>query len=263
MRTLVLAAILIHAASAASAQSDPGPDSVHLPYDRSYPTVRIGDQRWMTENLGAPRFANGDSIPEAKSASEWEEAWEAERPAWSYYEGNSAYGDVYGKLYNRAAVRDDRGLCPDGWRVPTDRDWKRLEIHLGLPTGEAEDAGWRGDMGGRLKSTRATPDPHPRWDPPNTGATNESGFSALPGGYRTGRPNYSEQQQASFRMLGSEASYWDAEGGGRALAADRAGVFRGDSRITAGFGLAVRCVSEAESGPIGEKSAGGDRVEGQ
>lgn len=252
MRTIALAATIFQLTTALSAQSGPMTDSLAVPHDRSYPTVRIGHQWWMAENLSAQRFANGDLIPEARSALEWEEASRVGRPAWSYYQGDLAYGAAYGTLYNRAAVRDDRGLCPDGWRVPSDRDWQRLERHLGLRAAEAKQTGWRGDLDGALKSTRAAPDPHPRWDLPDTRVTNESGFSALPGGYRTGRPNYSEQRQGSFRMLGREAAYWDAEGGGRALGTERIGVFRGDSSLSAGFGFAVRCVADADAGPIEE-----------
>ncbi len=244
MQTIFFSVIIIIAGSGLSDQFETESGLYRLSHDQNYQTVRIGDQVWMAENLNAHYFNNGDSIPEAKSAQEWEAAWEAGQPAWTYYEEKPAYGNNYGKLYNRAAIHDARGLCPKGSHVPTDQDWRQLEIYIGLLSDEADSYGWRGTIAGKLKSTRVAPGPHPRWDLPNAGATNTTGFSALPGGYRTGRPNYAEQQQSSFRKLGNEASFWSAEGGGRALAAERTEIFRGSSKISDGFGLAVRCVSD-------------------
>lgn len=217
--------------------------SRRFPNDQIYQTVRIGDQVWMAENMNSQYFSNGDSIPEAKSSQEWEAACDAGQPAWTYYEGSPAYGSFYGKLYNLAAILDGRGLCPNGSHVPTEQDWKQLEVHIGLSSDEVDANGWRGSVAGKLKSTRVAPGLHPRWNLPNIGATNATGFSALPGGYRTGRPNYAEQQQGSYRMLGKEATFWNAEGGGRALSTERVGIFRGGSQISSGFGFAVRCVS--------------------
>lgn len=205
-------------------------------------TVVIGNQVWMTENLNTSHFKNGEQIPEAKTAKEWEKAREDGIPVWSYYDGDSDNGEAYGRLYNLEAIQDERGICPDSWLVPTDSNWKHLELHLGLDKQEVEKTGWRGDAGGKLKSGRMVPKSHPRWDLPNTDASNSSGFSALPGGYRTGNPNYAEQQENSFRFLGKEAAFWYAEGGGRALSSERADIFRGGPNLTKGFGFAVRCV---------------------
>jgi uncharacterized protein (TIGR02145 family) len=78
-----------------------------------------------------------------------------------------------------------QGVCPTGWHVPSDEEWKQLEIHLGITQHEVDGIGWRETVSsGKLKSTRTEPDPHPRWDSTNTDATNESRFSAFPGGYR-------------------------------------------------------------------------------
>ena len=93
-------------------------------------TVTIGTQVWMTENLDVAEFRNGDPIPEAKSNDEWFRAGREGKPAWCYYNNNSENGFKYGKLYNWYAVNDTRGLAPDGWRIPTDKDWVILAKYL-------------------------------------------------------------------------------------------------------------------------------------
>lgn len=208
----------------------------------SYRIVSIGEQVWMAENLNIRHFRNGDPISEAVSGEEWTRAREDGEPAWSHYDNDPTFGALYGKLYSREAIDDPRSLCPEGWRLPSEQDWRRLAIELGMSEDEAEEYGWRGSVAGKLKSTRTEPDPHPRWDAPNTPATNESGFSALPAGYRTGRPNYAEQQVNTFRMLGGEAVFWSAEGGAHAQWSDRAGIFRGSRKIAEGFGFSIRCI---------------------
>ena len=161
-------------------------------------TVSIGDQIWMCKNLNVAYFSNGDPIPEAKTEEEWLLAEDEEKPAWCYYDNDPANGEIYGKLYNWHAVHDPRGLAPKGWHVPSDAEWKELEMALGMSRTEADDTGERGIdadrglwiiikdfifrkkyAGGKLKEAGNS-----YWKSPNTGATNESGFSALPGGCR-------------------------------------------------------------------------------
>jgi uncharacterized protein (TIGR02145 family) len=130
-------------------------------------TIEIGEQVWMRENLDVSTFKNGDHIPEAQTSVMWEEYTAQRKPAWCYYEMDSANAKL-GKLYNWFAITDERGIAPDGWHVPSDEEWQTLIDYLG------------GDSiaGGKMK------DHDKFWESPNTGATNESGFSALPGGYR-------------------------------------------------------------------------------
>ena len=92
-----------------------------------YKTVTIGTQIWMKENLNVSTFRNGDPIPEAKTAEEWQAAGEAKQPAWCYYDNDSKNGVKYGKLYNWYAVNDSRGLAPVGWHVPDNDEWEVLE----------------------------------------------------------------------------------------------------------------------------------------
>ena len=128
-------------------------------------TITIGKQVWSTKNLDVSTFRNGDSIPEAKSIEEWNAYTQAEEPAWCYYENDVSNGIKYGKLYNFYAVADNRGLAPNGFHIPSDKEWKKLSDYLG-----GEDK-----AGAKMKSKEG-------WDE-NGNGTNSSGFSALPGGF--------------------------------------------------------------------------------
>jgi uncharacterized protein (TIGR02145 family) len=129
-----------------------------------YSTVLIGNQWWMAENLKAAYFADGSEIPNETSNVAW---INLSSPAWCNYE-NSASNDItYGKLYNWFTVASPQNVCPAGWHVPTDAEWTILIDYLG----------GQNVAGGKMKSTTG-------WNAPNTAATNESGFSGLPGGFR-------------------------------------------------------------------------------
>jgi len=96
-----------------------------------YPTITIGSQTWTARNLEVTKFRNGETIPEAKSLKKWENAGNEEKPAWCYYNYNSANGTKYGKLYNWYAVNDSRGISPEGLHIPSDAEWKILTDTLG------------------------------------------------------------------------------------------------------------------------------------
>ena len=138
--------------------------------NNSYNTVQIGTQCWTQSNLKTSKFRNGDNIPTGLSNSAWQNTTSG---AYAIYNNDPVNDGLYGKLYNHYAVTDTRGLCPTGWHVPTDAEWTTLENHLGGSS----------VAGGALKSTAMQPTPG-GWYPPNTGATNSSGFTALPGGLR-------------------------------------------------------------------------------
>jgi len=91
-----------------------------------FPSVKIGNQKWMTENLNVEYFRNGDPVPEVKSDSDWKRVGEDKKPAWCYYDNDSANGGIYGRLYNWYAVIDPRGLAPEGWHVSSDEEWSNL-----------------------------------------------------------------------------------------------------------------------------------------
>lgn len=160
-----------------------------------YPTVLFGDQCWMAANLKVAHYSDGSEIPNVTDNTAWRFL---NTGAWSNYENNTGYGATYGKLYNWFAAMDPRGICPQGWHVPTDADWKVLESTLGMPATELNDPGVRGEaqnVGGRMKSTSL-------WNAPNGGATNESGFSGLPGGARDGFST------GDFYSLGDYGNWW-------------------------------------------------------
>ena len=162
-----------------------------------YQTVKIGNQLWMAENLQVTKYRNGANIPTNLNLTQWRSTTSG---AYAIYPHDDVEGinsdtemvDAYGKLYNWYAVDDERGLCPTGWHVPTSGDWYILAGNLD---------GWS-VAGGKMKSTRAEPDPHPRWNSPNEGATNESGFSGLPGGSR--------DLFAGFNFIGTWGGWWSS-----------------------------------------------------
>jgi uncharacterized protein (TIGR02145 family) len=130
-----------------------------------YHIIKIGYQYWMAENLRTTKYNDGTSILRVIINS----AWNLTSGAYGWYNNDSATYEIpYGKLYNGYAVNSGK-LCPTGWHVPSDAEWKTLGTSLG---GE-------NIAGGKLKETGST-----HWSDPNIGATNEFGFSALPGGYR-------------------------------------------------------------------------------
>ena len=130
----------------------------------TYQSIRIGEQVWMDENLNTATFRNGDIIPEARTRSEWQQAFFDKRPACCYYGNDPANGETYGRLYNWFAVNDSRGLAPAGWHVPSDAEWQQLTNYLG----------GGGDAGLKMKNSSG-------WREDGNG-TNESQFSGLPGG---------------------------------------------------------------------------------
>jgi uncharacterized protein (TIGR02145 family) len=143
-----------------------------------YHTVKIGTQIWMVENLKVTHYRNGDPIPVMTNDSMWGELTNAAYCDYNNYPPNSK---IYGKLYNFYAVSSKRNLAPKGWHVPTEKEWETLEITLGMTKDTASKCfGFRGTTeGGQLKETDTI-----HWKGANIGATNSSGFTALPGGSR-------------------------------------------------------------------------------
>ena len=221
----------------------------------TYETVRILDRIWTAENLRVGHFRNGDPIPEATENDQWARAWGEKAPAWAHFDNDASFGSAYGKLYNNYAVVDSRGLCPEGWSVPTDSQWKDLERFIGIEAAEVDEIGYRGRNSGRLKSTRTEPDAHPRWLKPNTGADNQTGFSALPNGFRVGDAVNNRYQESEFYRMGAEASFWTSttttqgadsapsalRNWARGLDTSTEEIFRD---VAEGYGFSVRCIKD-------------------
>lgn len=179
---------------------------------QTYNTVEIGNQEWFAENLNY------------ETSNSW------------WYENNSANGDIYGRLYTWAAAMNGesssnsvpsgvQGVCPDGWHLPSDAEWTVLTDYLG---GESV-------AGGKMKEAGTA-----HWNAPNTGATNSSGFTALPGGYR--------YTYGDFLDLGSSGYWWSATEGSsvdawrRRLRAGNGIVYR--NFTSKGRAFSVRCVRD-------------------
>ncbi|MEW5925574.1 MAG: FISUMP domain-containing protein, partial [Candidatus Zixiibacteriota bacterium] len=131
-----------------------------------YHTIKIGSQWWMVENLRVTHYKNGDPIPNVTDNAEWGGLTTG---AYCDYSNNACYADAFGRLYNWHAVSDERDIAPDGWHVPSDAEWQILIDYLG---GSAV-------AGGKMKEAGFG-----HWTAPNTGATNECGFTGLPAGSR-------------------------------------------------------------------------------
>ena len=159
-------------------------------YDsNTYTTVQIGNQCWLRENMNAMHYSDGTALVDGTGAGQINEYSEVKY--WFYYGDSPSNGPVYGRLYTWTAAvnyswaitlpQKPQGICPVGWHIPGDDEWKTLESFLGMDAASLNDCRYyRGtDEGGKLKETGTS-----HWLPYNFGATNESGFSALPGGKR-------------------------------------------------------------------------------
>ena len=138
-----------------------------------YNTITIGSQVWMKENLKTTRYRNGDLIPNVTDPTQW---YNITTGAYCDYENDPVNSATYGRLYNWFAVNSGN-LAPAGWHIPSDAEWTTLENYLG----DAATAG------GKLKETGTA-----HWQSPNADATNQTGFTALPGGYRSSTGSFYE-----------------------------------------------------------------------
>jgi uncharacterized protein (TIGR02145 family) len=212
-----------------SCKKDPKQPSNHIPITdidgNVYQTIIIGNQTWMAENLKVTHFRNGDSISNPKDIYDW---ISINKAAFSIYNDLNSNSNVYGKLYNYYAVTDERGICPNGWHIPDTTEWTEL-IHS---LGGMELAG------GKLKSKEL-------WNTPNVGATNSSGFSALPAGHRIpqtigesysamGNYTYFWSKTQDYNSYNSAFTYY--------LAAEYNKISRYAYEFT--FGSSIRCIKD-------------------
>ena len=140
-----------------------------------YETIQIGEQVWMAENLKTTHYNDGSEIPTGYSGSE---GAQLETGAYAVYDDDPVNADVYGNLYNWYTVDDSRGICPENYHIPTDDEWYILLEYLGGASyGSGEN--WI-IAGGKMKDVGTIEDGDGLWYAPNEGATNESGFTAIP-----------------------------------------------------------------------------------
>ncbi len=206
-----------------------------------YQTVIIGNQEWMAENLRTTKFNNGDAIPTGHDAAAWVALMNTEDGTGSpAYAQNPEAIPEDGLLYNWFAAADSRNLCPTGWRVPTDDDWKTLETFAGMLEEELDEYTWRGaeaGVGTKLKSTRR-----------GMAGTDDYGFDAIPSGMRSGAGTYSTYGVDFFYWSSTEdprdvATYY-LNGVRRAVRNSRPDVVRqGNTKLG---GYAVRCVKDVD-----------------
>jgi uncharacterized protein (TIGR02145 family) len=193
-----------------------------------YPTVIIGNQEWMAENLRVTHYQNGDSIPLVIGSAAWSAL---ATDAQCYYNGTFTNVAVYGRLYNWYVVNDSRQVAPAGWHVPTDAEWYQLANFLG----DSATSGAYLKQAGNL-----------RWNAPNTGATNSSGFTALPSGYR--------DPGSSYGHLNLYNNFWTTTVNSttptlvyhRGMAYNHTEVLR--YLRTKNHGFAIRCVKNKSTG---------------
>lgn len=189
----------------------------------TYDIVEIGDQVWIAENLKTTKFNDGTDIPNVTGTDDW---IDLSSPGFCWYNNDeTTYGDTYGALYNYYAVTDPKGLCPTGYHVASDSEWATLITYVG---GEAV-------AGGKLKEEGTT-----HWTDPNTGATDEYSFTALPSGRRNNDGNF-------FYIMTngrwwSSTQYDNIDAWTRGMAFDDAAVDRDSRQKT--YGLSVRCVKD-------------------
>ncbi len=203
-----------------------------LTYDgRTYDLVEIGGQCWFADNLATDQYRNGESIPTGLDNATWSTTTNG---AYSIYNNDPINDSNYGKLYNWYTTVDTRGLCPTGWHVPSDCEWMYLEGALGMSVDDQETEGWRGtNEGGAMKATT-------NWTSPNTGATNSSGFTALPAGYC--------YHDGTYYFVGNYGYWWsstenDSNGAERRrLSYNNSNLLRNSVNKRGGY--SVRCVRD-------------------
>ena len=173
----------------------------------TYPTVTIGTQVWMAENLRTTKYRDGSNIPVVTDNTQWANNWNNGNPlsqpmmCWYNNDQTTYTANKFGALYNwyaiNPATNGNKNVCPTGWHVPTDAEWNVLIANLDPSYNPTATGTQSTTAGGKMKSTGTQ-----YWLSPNTGATNSSGWSGLPGGFRR---NY-----GPFNFIGDNGGWWSS-----------------------------------------------------
>jgi uncharacterized protein (TIGR02145 family) len=157
-----------------------------------YHTVIIGTQQWMVENLKVTRYRNGDTIPNVIDSLAW---YDLTTGAYCNYGNSPGKAITYGRLYNFYTISDTRNICPAGWHVPSSEEWTTLIDFLG-----GENV-----AGGKMKELGTT-----HWEWTYKDFTNDYGFTALPGGRRSGGddPYLDNEYKGRYAFFGNQAYWW-------------------------------------------------------
>lgn len=199
-----------------------------------YQSVTNCNQTWTKQNLNVSKYSDGTPIPQVSDPNQWANLTTG---AWCYYNNDPANGTTYGKLYNWYAVVGiydtasasnpplRKKLAPTGWHIPSDAEWTTLTDCLG----------GLGVVGGKMKSTGTT-----LWQSPNKAATNESGFSGIPGGYRISVGPFINISRGCFWWSSTEIDAifsWT-----RDLGYDKENASRSNGNKK--YGFSVRCIKD-------------------
>ncbi|MFT7001001.1 MAG: hypothetical protein ACJAVW_002024, partial [Spirosomataceae bacterium] len=219
-----------------------------------YDIITIGTQTWMAENLKTTRYNDGSLIPLITDATLWGTASTNEAPGYCWYNAPNESTNLiaYGALYNWYAINPstngNKNVCPVGWHVPTDGEWDILRDHL-----DPAANGNTNIAGGKMKEAGLA-----HWITPNIGATNESGFAGLPGGFR--------YYNGTFYYIGSDGYWWSSTEGSTTVAWGWGlGTVSGDvygTSLNKGSGFSVRCLRDEvytiPDAPINVSATAGD-----
>jgi uncharacterized protein (TIGR02145 family) len=186
-----------------------------------YHIISIGTQVWMTENLKTTKFSDGTRMDNITDNTAWNNLI---APGYCFYHNDTSNKNTYGGLYNWYAVNTQK-ICPSGWHVPSDAEWTTLTNYLG---GESV-------AGCKLKEAG-----NRHWISSNAGATNESGFAALPGGNRI--------FNGVFEFEGVKGSWWTSTSYDSRTAWQRV-IYCIYSDVSKNnyfkrFGFSVRCIKD-------------------
>jgi len=210
--------------------------------NNTYKTVKIGNQWWMAENLRVKRYRNGFQIPEMTETSP-DSVW-AQKTTGSFcvYGYNQSLDPTFGLLYNWYTIIDTSNIAPVGWHVPSDDEWKTLEMYLGMSQADVDQVKWRGtDQGDKLKV--ASPQLNYWASYGNVWSTNATGFSAVAGSCRLFNATWGDPGLSNTGFWWSSSIHTgDNEVWYRYLDYKNSNVFRYHGPKT--YGMSIRCVKD-------------------